>query len=154
MNKILLSILTLIICSDILFGQDLDYKRIRQSLATNTCGKVDSADVYKTRIKLETLDTTKITKDIDYYYRDLAWCYYRTYMRHEDTTYLKLDIDNYLKSLYHKPNDPDAFWSLSFAYYRLGDCTKGKKYLDLYKTNTDQKFWNNVQIERMSKNCK
>ena len=153
MNKTLLLIITLTFCSTIVVGQNLDYKEVRKQLTTLSCGKVDSIDLYHTKIKLETFDTTKIGKNLDVYYRDLAWCYYRIFIRHYDTTYLKLDIINYLKSLYHKPNNTQALWGILFAYYKLGDCINGKKYLDLFLQYKDEKEDKKSQIESLTNNC-
>ena len=154
MKKTLLALLTVTFCSTIFVGQDLDYKEIRKQLSTLSCGKVDSADVYKTRIRLETFDTTKITKDIDYYYRDLAWCYYRTWLKTKDTTYLRLDVNNYIKSFVQKPKDTEALWNCAFGFYKLGDCVNGKKYLDLCLKYSDPNTPKKQQIESLTKNCK
>lgn len=151
----ILIVLCILYCGigNTLLGQEVDYRTMRKQLSTLSCGKVDSVSVYETKLKLESMDTTKIVKDLDYYYRDLAWCFYRNFMLHYDTTYLKLDILNYTKSLYHKPQNTQALWGVLFGYYKLGDCLNGKKYLDLYLKYADAKEVNNEQIARLRKNC-
>ena len=84
-------------------GQNLDYKSIRDSLTQLSCGQVDSLTVVKTRTKLETVDTNLISSNIDIYYRDLGWCYYRLYLETKDISFIRMASDSYDKALSHNP---------------------------------------------------
>ena len=136
------------------FSQGLDYKTVSDSLSTLSCGKVDSLTVTETRTRLENFDTTKITKNIHLYYRDLEWCYYRLYLVTKDTSYIYKCIDSNKKSLHSKSDFSPALWEISFCYYLLGDCKKGKYYLEKYKNSTDKNNWREEQIKRMTAKCK
>ena len=135
-------------------GQHLDYKTFRDSLTQLSCGQVDSLTVVNTRTKLETVDTNLISSNIDIYYRDLGWCYYRLYLKTKDISFIRMASDSYEKALSHNPKYAavlhDQFF---FNYFFFKDCQKGKYYMALYKKVTPRKYWNKDEMKRLSNNC-
>ncbi len=134
-------------------GQKQDYKIIRDSLTTLSCTPVDSLTLYQTIARLEAFDTNTISQHIELYYKDLGWCYYRLQMKTKDPKYFEMAINSFEKALYHKPDYSTVLWDNSFCYYFLGNCEKGKMYMDRYKKATRRKYWNREQIQRISKRC-
>lgn len=151
--KFILSLLTLIVISTTGYSQKCDYKIMRDSIPKLSCKPKDSLTVAETNLKLRNIDTNLIGNNLDLYYSDLGWSYYRLYLFNKDTTLIRKSLENYIKADYHKPNGSVTYWQLSFLYYLLGDCSKGKFYLEKFKSVTDKQFWREDQIKLITKDC-
>ncbi len=136
------------------YSQKIDYEKIRNSLTSITCGKNDTLTVITAKQKLESLDTSRINKNIYLYYSDLASSYLLLYIRNKDSVFLFKTIENYKKSLFHKSKYSKAYWQLSFCYYfLLSDCDNGKYYLTRYKKVEKEKYWDLEQIKMLVAKC-
>jgi hypothetical protein len=61
-------------------AQKNDYLRIRDSLTILSCKQYDSITVQQTLLTLKKIDISNIDSNINRYYRDLGWAYYRLYL--------------------------------------------------------------------------
>ncbi|CAN5380481.1 hypothetical protein BH09BAC5_BH09BAC5_15200 [soil metagenome] len=146
--------LTLVVLLNLqMIAQKIDYKTVRDSLSVLSCGKVDSSEVVNTRNRLENFDTTQISKNIYLYYRDLQWCYYRSYLVSKDSTFIDQSIINGKKSLITQPYYTPALWDITFCYFLENDCENGKYYLEEYKKSIDKKYRQQDQINRITAKC-
>lgn len=127
---------------------------MRDSIPKLSCKPTDSLTVIRTNLELRNIDTNLIDKNLDLYYSDFGWSYYRLYLFTKDSTLVRKSIENYLKADYHRPNGSGTYWQLSFLYYLLRDCDKGKYYLEKFKSVTDKQYWREDQIKLMTKDCK
>ncbi len=132
------------------FAQHRDYKIYRDSITKLSCKPFDSLTVAQTVYQLKNVDTTNFDSNLNLYYRNLAWSYFRLYLHTKDTLQVKNAIDNYLKVA----DINKDFWNLSFCYFILNDCSNGNFYLKKYKDNTDKKYWKDEEIKRMTAKCK
>ncbi len=121
------------------YGQKIDYRHIRDSVMALTCGAVDSSTVYGSFRNLMALDTNTIGKNIHQYYEDLGICYWMM-SGGKNEKYLYQSIKANQSAIYHKPRSTKALWNLSFAYFQIGDCDNGKRYLTLYNKYTRKKY--------------
>ncbi len=129
-----------------------DYKVYRQSQLKLSCTPQDSATISIKLIQLQLLDITQFTKNMDDYYQDLGWAYYRSSPLYKDSIFLQKSISSYLKQKELGSND---LWNISFTYYLLNECDKGAEYLERYRRVTPSKIKRNnkEQIARMKKRC-
>lgn len=134
-------------------AQKIDYKVLRDSLMRLSCKPTDSLTIFQSNVELQRIDTLLIDKNIDVYYSDLGWSYYRMYMINNDTSLLRTSIKSYTSANRYKPNNSSTYWQLAFLHYKLGDCIQGKYYLNKFKNVTDKLYWREEQIMRMTKNC-
>jgi len=132
------------------FGQNYDYKKYRESLTKLSCKPFDSITVAETVEQLNQLDTNQFHENIDLYYHDLGWAYYRLYMINKDPIFIRHAIDNFTK----QRNPKRDYWNLAFCYFIIKDCVNGNKYLKMYRDNTDIEFWRpEEEIKRMTSKC-
>ena len=126
---------------------------MRDSITKLSCKPTDSLTVAQTNVELRKIDTNRIDKNLDLYYSDLGWSYYRLYLFAKDTALLKQSIENYLKADAQKPNASVTYWQLAFLHYLFNDCDMGKYYLENFKRVTDKLYWREEQIKLMVKDC-
>src|SRR5690606_11906708 len=100
------------------FSQNIDYKDIRKVFEPS-CNSIDRLAARQNNLKLINIDTTKIKENIDLYYSDLGWSYAKLVRTKKDTTEIKSTIKSYKKSDFHKPNDSNTLWQLTYFYYLL-----------------------------------
>jgi len=129
-----------------------DYKVYRESQLKLSCTPQDSSTISTKLFQLQLLDTTQFTKNIDYYYQDLGWAFYRSFPLYKDSILLQKSISSYLKQKELSSND---LWNIAFTYYLLNECDKGADYLERYLRVTPSKIKRNKkeQIARMKKGC-
>ena len=129
-----------------------DYKVYRESQLKLSCTPQDSATISTKLIQLQLLDTTQFTKNMDAYYQDLGWAFYRSFPLYKDSILLQKSISSYLKQKELSSND---LWNIAFIYYQLNECDKGADYLERYLHVTPSKIKRNnkEQIARMKKRC-
>lgn len=129
-----------------------DYKVYRQSQLKLSCTPQDSATISTKLIQLQLLDTTQFTKNMDDYYQDLGWAYYRSFPLYKDSIFLQKSISSYLKQKELSSND---LWNISFTYFLLNECERGAEFLERYRQVTPSKIKrkNKEQIARMKKRC-
>ncbi len=144
-------IIIFLLINNLTSAQSQDYKLMRDSLSKLSCEPVDSATFYQAKVNMETFDTNLISKSIQLYYRDLAWCYYRIYMKTENLEYIKAAIGMFEKALPHKSDYTAVLWDISFCHYILGNCKESKFYLKGYKKITPKKYWDKTLLRQMLK---
>ena len=129
-----------------------DYKVYRESQLKLSCTPQDSATISTKLMQLQLLDTTQFTKNMDAYYQDLGWAFYRAFPLYKDSILLQKSILSYLKQKELSSND---LWNIAFIYYLLNECEKGAEYLERYLHVTPSKIKRNKkeQIARMKKGC-
>ena len=135
------------------FSQKGDYKIMRDTLIKLSCKAFDSLVIVQSISELTSIDTNLLDQNVDLYYRDLGWGYYRLYLYTKDTTLIRKSIESYNKAKYHKPKDSTTFWELAHLHYILEDCETGKYYLDQFKKITEKQFWREDQIKLITKRC-
>lgn len=128
MIKSIYLVLLILTFSEQAAAQDRDYKSYRDSITQLSCGPADSLSVAQTIQRLSTLDTTQFNKNLNHYYIDLGWAYYRLYMHNKDTSFVRLSLNNYL----HQPEEERSLWNMAFSYFLLNDCKNGQAYKQLY----------------------
>ena len=132
-------------------AQNIDYKKIHDSLPNiSFC---DSATLQKITTKLHNLDTSTFKKSIHIYYQDLGQSFYYLFKKTKDSTIIKLAIESFDKSLYHKPNNAKVLIDISMCHFLLTDCKLGNYYLDTYKKMTPIKNWNISQFHNIPNIC-
>ena len=129
-----------------------DYKVYRESQLKLSCTPQDSATISTKLIQLQLLDTTQFMKNMDAYYQDLGWAFYRSFPLYKDSILLQKSISSYLKQKELSSND---LWNIAFSYYQLNECDKGAEYLERYRELTPPKIKRRKkqQIARMKKGC-
>lgn len=129
-----------------------DYKEYRKTQTKLTCTPQDSSTIVNKLYDLLLLDTTQFTVNLDWYYQDLGWAYYKCFLEFKDSSLLLRSINAYLKQNELHSTD---YWNIMFSYYILHDCENGEKYLDLYKMNTKRKYYKDKkeEITRIKKKC-
>ena len=135
------------------YSQNLDYKLFRKGLTKLSCMPADSFSVVQACSELLSIDTSLFDKNLNLYYSDLGWSYYRLFLHTQDTTHIKSAIDYCLMSDYHKPGVSTTYWQLAFLYYLTKDCLKGRHYLEKYKRVTKKTYWQREQMKLMRKKC-
>jgi hypothetical protein len=135
------------------YSQKCDYKIMRDSITKLSCKPHDSLVVVHTNFILRNIDTNLIDTNLDLYYSDLAWSYYRLYLIQKDTSFIRRSIENYIKADQRKPNGSTTYWQLAFLYYLMDDCKQGKYYLEKFKSVTDKQYWREDQIKKITKDC-
>jgi hypothetical protein len=136
--------------SNLTFSQNSDYKIYRNSLLKLSCKPFDSLTVAEKINDLIQLDTIQFSQNLDYYYNDLAWAYYRLYLHNKDTAFVRLAIHNYLMQTNHSRD----YWNLTFCYFIIKDCENGNLNLQLYIENTPIEFRQpEKEIEQLKKKC-
>lgn len=143
----------ILICTSTVFAQKGDYKVLRDSITKLSCKPFDSITVAQANQDFKNLDISQFDTNLDVYYRDLAWSYYRLYMHNKDTTLLRYSIDAYKKADELKPDQMTTYWNMASNYFNLLDCETGRFYLNEYKRVADEKYWNEEQIKRMTMRC-
>lgn len=151
-KTIFISLLLLFSCS--IYAQDSNYKNIRKSLCNLSCKPNDSLELARTKKQLEAFDISKIDSNIHLYYHDLAWCYYKHYLKTKDLDFIKKAVLNYEKAIFNKKDFSSAFWNLAYYQKILGNCEKAKYYLKKYKKVTPKKYQDKTQIKHLKRNCK
>lgn len=73
-------------------AQNSDYLLVKDSLF-NLCFANDSASLNIQLEKIKTIDSSKITINKSFYYRDYGFIYYKLYAIKSDSTFLKQAID-------------------------------------------------------------
>lgn len=132
-------------------AQNRDYKAYRDSTNKLSCGPIDSITLGQITYWLERLDTTAFAKNMQLYYKDLGWAYYRKYMETKDTADMRKAATIYM----HRINESKNYWNLAFCLFHLGDCALANYYLQQYKNNTEKKYWQaKDQIDLMTAKCK
>lgn len=129
-----------------------DYNVYRESQLILSCTPQDSATIITKLMQLQLLDTTQFTKNMDAYYQDLGWVFYRAFPLYKDSILLQKSILSYLKQKELSSND---LWNIAFIYFLLNECEKGAEYLERYLHVTPSKIKRNKkeQIARMKKGC-
>lgn len=129
-----------------------DYKAYRESQLKLSCTPQDSATISTKLFQLQLLDTTQFTKNMDAYYQDLGWAFYRAFPLYKDSILLQKSISSYLKQNELSSND---LWNIAFTYYLLNECDNGAEYLERYRRVTPSKIKRSKkkQIARMKKRC-
>lgn len=129
-----------------------DYKVYRESQLKLSCTPQDSSAIITKLMQLQLLDTTQFTKNMDTYYKDLGWAFYRSFPLYKDSILLQKSISAYLKQKELSSND---LWNIAFIYYRMNECDKVADYLERYLRVTPSKIKRNnkEQIARMKKGC-
>jgi hypothetical protein len=129
-----------------------DYKVYRESQLKLSCTPQDSATISSKLIQLQLLDTTQFTKNMDAYYQDLGWAFYRSFPLYKDSILLQKSISSYLKQKELSSND---LWNIAITYYLLNECDKGAEYLERYRELTPSKIKRSKkkQIARMKEGC-
>lgn len=135
------------------FSQKGDYKIVRENITKLSCKTFDSLTVAETNLVLKNMDTNLFDKNIDIYYRDLGWSYYRLYLYTKDTVLIRSSLDSYLKANFHNPNSSATLWQLAFLNCFIGDCSTGKQFFENYKSVTEKKYWREDEIISMTKRC-
>jgi len=118
-----------------------------------SCGAVDSGIVNTSIRNLLALDTSGIMKNMHMYYEDLGQCYWKMSGGEDGPHYLQLSINATSKALYHDPKSSKALWNLAFAHTLMGDCDKGRSYIEQYKFATRKKYWDEDQIRLLLERC-
>ena len=129
-----------------------DYNVYRESQLKLSCTPQDSATISTKLFQLQLLDTTQFTKNMDAYYQDLGWAFYRAFPLYKDSILLQKSISSYLKQNELSSND---LWNIAFTYYLLNECDNGAEYLERYRRVTPSKIKRSKkkQIARMKKRC-
>ena len=135
------------------FSQKGDYKIMRDSITKLSCKTFDSLTIVLTNIELKNIDTNLYDKNVELYYQDLGWSYYRLYLYTKDTALIRNSIECYKNGNFHKPNASTTFWQLAHLNYLLGDCETGKYYVDKFKEVTEKQYWREEQIKLITKRC-
>jgi len=151
--KIILALLVVSFLNTIAFSQKDDYKIMRDSITKLSCKTFDSLTIVQTNLDLKNIDMDLFDKNVDIYYRDLGWSYYRLYLYTKDTVLIRNSIDSYLKANFHKPNDPSTLWELFHLNYIIRECSKGKQFLEKFKSVTEKQYWREEQINLITKRC-
>jgi hypothetical protein len=138
--------------SNFVHAQISDYKEYRKTQVKLTCTPQDSLTIVNKLNELLLLDTSQFTTNLDWYYQDLGWAYYKSFMELKDSSLLGKSIDAYLKQKEPGSND---YWNIMHIYFIQHDCENGEKYLALYKKNTSREFYKErkEQISRIRKRC-
>lgn len=153
MLKFLNTLIFLQICS-FSHAQTLDYKSVRDSLTLPSCGKVDSSTLNLTLHYLENFDPNSVIFNRQLYFHDLGWCYYRLYMKTQNTQCLHKAISAYEKALIIKPDYGTCLWNIACCEYLIGNCDQADKYMDRYKNITEEKYWDRKQMDLFSAKCR
>lgn len=135
------------------FSQKGDYKIVRDSITKLSCKTFDSLTIVETNLVLKNIDTTMLDKNVDIYYRDLGWSYYRLYLFTKDTVLIRNSIDSYLKANFHKPYDSSTLWELAHLNYIIRECSTGKQFIEQFKAVTEKQYWREDQINLMKNRC-
>ncbi len=151
--KLTIALIILSFLNTAAFSQKGDYKIMRESITKLSCKTFDSLTIVETNLLLKNIDTILFDKNVDLYYRDLGWSYYRLYLYTKDTLLIRNSIDNYLKANFHKPNDPSTLWELFHLNYLIRECSKGKQFLEKFKSVTEKQYWREDQINLITKHC-
>jgi hypothetical protein len=142
-----------LLCFAELHAQKLDYKIYRDSITKLSCKPQDSLTVARVNQELLSIDTMLFDQNMHIYYMDLAWSYYRLYLKNKDTSHLIQSTETYLKADFHDPNNSTIYWNLMFQYFLLLNCQKGYYYLERYLAVTDEEFIQREQIKLITKRC-
>ncbi|HQW01268.1 MAG TPA: hypothetical protein PLV75_08635 [Saprospiraceae bacterium] len=134
-------------------AQQTDYAKLRPSVLVTACGVQDSSIVNTSIRNLLALDTSGIIKNMHMYYEDLGQCYWMKSGGKDGQHYLQLSIEVTNKALYHQPESSKALWNLAFAHTMMGDCEKGRSYIEKYKLATRKKYWDEDQIRLLLERC-
>jgi hypothetical protein len=135
------------------YSQNLDYMIFRKSLTKLSCIPADSFSVVQACSELQSIDTILYDKNLNLYYSDLGWSYYRLFLHTQDTTHVKCAIGYYLLSDYHKPSVSSTYWQLASLYHLTKDCLNGRRYLEKYKGVTKKTYRQKEQMKLMRKKC-
>lgn len=134
-------------------AQQTDYAKLRPTVLVTTCEANDSSVVNTSIRNLLVLDTSTIKKNMHMYYEDLGQCYWKKSGGDDGNHYLQLSIEATQKALYHQPESSKALWNLAFAHTMMGDCDKGRSYIEQYKLATKKKYWDEDQIRLLFEKC-
>jgi len=129
-----------------------DYKIYRQTQLNLSCAPQDSATVIQKLMQLQLLDTTYFIVNMDSYYQDLGWAYYRTYMIVKDPILLERSNVSYFKQAVLSSSD---HLNIASNYYLLGNCEKGAFHVKEYRKKTPWTIERKqrVQIKRLKQPC-
>ena len=129
-----------------------DYKIYRQTQLNLSCAPQDSATVIQKLMQLQLLDTTYFIVNMDSYYQDLGWAYYRTYMIVKDPILLQRSNVSYFKQAVLSSSD---HLNIASNYYLLGNCEKGTFHVKEYRKKTPWTIERKqrVQIKRLKQPC-
>jgi hypothetical protein len=134
--KFTTTLFLLLFSSAFAFSQKGDYKTMRENITKLSCKPFDSLTVVQTNLELIKIDTTLFDKNLDLYFQDLGWSYYRLFLHTKDTVLIQNSIDAYLKADLHKSNDPSTLWELAHLNYIIKECLTGKQFLEKFKKKT------------------
>jgi len=132
-------------------GQNIDYKKIHDSLPNITF--CDSITLQKIKTKLLNLDTTSIQKSIHIYYQDLGQSFYYLFRQTKDSSTIRLAIESFYRSLYHKPNNAKVLIDIAMCHFLLSECKQGNYCLDRYKKITPIKNWETGKFSNIPSIC-
>ena len=136
-----------------LIAQSNDYKTIRDRFLNPTCGQVDSSIVFQNHQALLNVNTDLYPINIDLYYSDLGFSFYRIYLISSDISQLKNSIDAYSLSNEKLPKQSYTLWQLSILNFFLGDCEQCKYFLKEYKAVTEANNWDIESIQGFNELC-
>lgn len=151
--KITLIFLAFFFLKTLAFSQKKDYKIMRDSITKLSCKPIDSSTVSQTNLELKEIDINLFDQNVDLYYKDLGWSYYRLYLYAKDTSLIRNAINSYLNANTCKPNNSSTLWMLTHLNYMLRECEMGKFFLEKFKSVTAKEYWREEQIKLITKQC-
>jgi len=117
-----------------------NYLKSRDELYNPACGWRDSLTAAEVTASMRKVDTSRIRRNIDLYYTDLAMVEYQLYAHTMDTAILRSAANHSVIAVRHNPKSGSGLWSAASNFQRLGECDRTNYYLDLYEQRVKEKY--------------
>jgi hypothetical protein len=155
MLKFIFPILLLFI-SETAFSQ-VDYEALRDKHYTLSCGAIDSVDLIRNQVFVDSLLHEDLGVQRERFLNDYSMVYYTRYLKWKDLGDIRISL-KYTKECWETYQNTKALWGLGHSYGILGDCDKELELTELYvktmKENGNEEFISYKQVYYRYKFCR
>lgn len=131
-----------------------DYLQMPIQDSVLECGNRDSFKTLRLIQLMQSINTDSITSNKQVYYKDLGMCYYNLFIMKSDTSFLRLAIREYDRSIKQDSTYYYSYWNAAVSYYILNDCKHCNAYLQKYMALAPKKNWDKTTMNTMKKRCR
>ena len=146
--KFILSYLLISIFS-IVASPQVDYQEYK-SRYDLSCSIPDSAEVFKTKARLDSIQAVGVSNGEEDFLLDYGWAYYMSFLTTEDTAFLAESAKSYEVALQKFENNY-VLYQLAFIYKALGKCKKSCSLLTRYIESTEIELEHDERMEQQIK---
>jgi hypothetical protein len=147
----LVLMITTVICANLCYAQKVNYKDIRP-LYLNSCG-TDTLMEQKALKALLKIELNEIDENVDLYYYDLAYIYFKLGFSCNNNRYKEWANLNYRKAIRKNPGNLHVLWDGAISLVFTHHCKEAMKWLNNYIKLADKKDIDTAEVNSLRNIC-